>query len=123
MDKTQSVTEESDLQCSDERLFYGQAAGPPACHRCCWIQVPTERLEVPGTQALDLRRLPVSPRRHGGSACADPFAIRGNTRSAGHRQNRPPRKQHRLKAASRPARARIVATQLFEQFLVAVHDA
>jgi hypothetical protein len=52
-----------------------------------------------------------------------PLASRGNTHCARHRQNRPARKQHRLKAASRPARARIIATQLFDQLLVAVHDA
>jgi hypothetical protein len=117
-----SVTEESDLHCSDERPFYRRAAGPPAGHRSL-KRVPTERLELPRTQALDLLRLPLSPRRHSGPANADPRTSRGNTRCAGHRQNRPPRKQHCLKAASRPARARIVATQFFDQLLVAVHDA
>ncbi len=57
-----SVTEESDLHCSDERPFYRRAAGPPAGHRS-WERVPTERLELPRTQALDLLRLPLSPRR------------------------------------------------------------
>jgi hypothetical protein len=57
-----SVTEESDLHCSNERPFYGQAAGPPACHRS-GKRVPTERLELPGSQALDLWRLPLPPRR------------------------------------------------------------
>ena len=67
---------------------------------------------TPRSQALDLLRLPVSPRRHSGPDRANPHASRGNIHGAGRRQNLPPRKQHRLKAASRPARARIIATQL-----------
>ena len=76
-----SVTEESDLHCSDERPFYRRAAGPPAGHRSL-KRVPTERLELPRTQALDLLRLPLSPRRHSGPAYADPRTIRGNSRCA-----------------------------------------
>ena len=77
-----SVTEESDLHCSDERPFYRRAAGPPAGHRSL-KRVPTERLELPRTQALDLLRLPLSPRRHSGPAYAGPthysrkYSLRG----------------------------------------------
>src|SRR5437868_14315177 len=49
--------------------------------------------------------------------------ILGSSHCARRRQKPPLRRQHRLKAASGAAWARIVATQLFDQFLVAVHDA
>ena len=39
------------------------------------------------------------------------------------RQKRPVRRQQFLKAFVRPARARIIAAELFDQLLVAVHDA
>ncbi len=38
------------------------------------------------------------------------------------RQKRPSLRQHRLKQLPGPARARVVATQLLKQFLVAAHD-
>ena len=48
---------------------------------------------------------------------------RGGTRPSPTRRKRPLSRQHRLKAASRPARTEVVATELLFQLLVAVDDA
>src|SRR5260370_31136458 len=58
-----------------------------------------------------------------GPLARSPRTILGSSHCARHRQKPPLPIQHRLKAAPRPARTQIVPTELFDQLLVAVHDA